>query len=195
MTPDGAPVLFAYDCDLPRIRRFDTALRLQDRYGILIASTIRPKCCAATAATGLLCRPLILLRSRGGFSRRKKETAKSAIRAPAISGRALFGGGYLSQFVRNYQQWKDAGGTPGDGSSPAAPVLSLSACCEALLSKSGIIGVGLCLLLLGLLIVMVMRMGYSDVGEYDCGAQPDLLQQRHLRNGWFHGESGDEGRP
>lgn len=36
MTPEGAPVLFAYDCDLPRIRRFDTALRLQDRYGILI---------------------------------------------------------------------------------------------------------------------------------------------------------------
>ena len=36
MTPDGAPVLFAYDCDLPRIRRFNTALRLQDRYGILI---------------------------------------------------------------------------------------------------------------------------------------------------------------
>lgn len=36
MTPDGAPVLFAYDCDLPRIRRFDTALRLQDRYSILI---------------------------------------------------------------------------------------------------------------------------------------------------------------
>lgn len=36
MTPDGAPVLLAYDCDLPRIRRFDTALRLQDRYGILI---------------------------------------------------------------------------------------------------------------------------------------------------------------
>lgn len=79
----------------------------------------------------------------------------------------LFGGGYLSQFVRNYQQWKDAGGTPGDGSSPAAPVLSFSACFEALFSKSGLIGVGLCLLLLGLLIVMVMRMGYSDVGEYD----------------------------
>ena len=79
----------------------------------------------------------------------------------------MFGGGYLAQFVRNYQQWKDAGGTPGDGSSPATPVLSFSACCEALFSKSGIIGVGLCLLLLGLLIVMVMRMGYSDVGEYD----------------------------
>ena len=46
-------------------------------------------------------------------------------------------------------------------------MLSFSACCEALFSKSGFIGVGLCLLLLGLLIVMVMRMGYSDVGEYD----------------------------
>lgn len=46
-------------------------------------------------------------------------------------------------------------------------MLSFSACCEALFSKSGLIGVGLCLLLLGLLIVMVMRMGYSDVGEYD----------------------------
>ena len=46
-------------------------------------------------------------------------------------------------------------------------MLSFSACSEALFSKSGIIGVGLCLLLLGLLIVMVMRMGYSDVGDYD----------------------------
>ena len=36
MTPEGAPVLFAYDCDLPRIKRFDTALRLQNRYGFLI---------------------------------------------------------------------------------------------------------------------------------------------------------------
>lgn len=46
-------------------------------------------------------------------------------------------------------------------------MLSFSAFREALFSKSGLIGVGLCLLLLGLLIVMVMRMGYSDVGEYD----------------------------
>jgi hypothetical protein len=30
------PVLFAYTCDLPRIMRFDTALRLQNRTGTLI---------------------------------------------------------------------------------------------------------------------------------------------------------------
>ena len=32
----GHPVLFAYTCDLPRIRRFDTALRLQNKAGVLI---------------------------------------------------------------------------------------------------------------------------------------------------------------
>ena len=30
------PVLFAYTCDLPRIMRFNTALRLQNRMGTLI---------------------------------------------------------------------------------------------------------------------------------------------------------------
>ena len=32
----GAPVLFAYTCDMPRIRRFDTALELQGQVGTLI---------------------------------------------------------------------------------------------------------------------------------------------------------------
>lgn len=33
---NGAPVLLAYTCDLPRIKRFDTALRLQNRTGTVI---------------------------------------------------------------------------------------------------------------------------------------------------------------
>ena len=33
---NGAPVLFAYTCDMPRIQRFDTALELQGRVGTLI---------------------------------------------------------------------------------------------------------------------------------------------------------------
>ena len=45
----GSPVLFAYTCDLPRIRRFDTALRLQNKAGTLIcfdfqAEALR-RCC------------------------------------------------------------------------------------------------------------------------------------------------------
>lgn len=33
---DGSPVLFGYLCDMPRVRRFDTALNLQGRSGTLI---------------------------------------------------------------------------------------------------------------------------------------------------------------
>lgn len=45
----GRPVLFAYTCDLPRIKRFDTALRLQNKTGTLIcfdfqAEALR-RCC------------------------------------------------------------------------------------------------------------------------------------------------------
>ena len=35
MTTDGYPVLFAYKCDLRRIRKFDTALTTQKRQGII----------------------------------------------------------------------------------------------------------------------------------------------------------------
>ena len=45
----GNPVLFSYTCDLPRIKRFDTALRLQNKAGTLIcfdfqAEALR-RCC------------------------------------------------------------------------------------------------------------------------------------------------------
>ena len=33
---DGNPVLLSYFCDLPRIKRFDTALQLQKKNGTLI---------------------------------------------------------------------------------------------------------------------------------------------------------------
>jgi len=36
MTEDGKPVLLSYKCDLRRIRKFDTALRMRDRRGIII---------------------------------------------------------------------------------------------------------------------------------------------------------------
>ncbi len=46
---NGNPVLFGYTCDLPRIKRFDTALRLQNKTGTLIcfdfqADALR-RCC------------------------------------------------------------------------------------------------------------------------------------------------------
>lgn len=45
---DGNPVLFGYTCDLPRIKRFDTALQLQNKPGTLICFDFQAdvlRCC------------------------------------------------------------------------------------------------------------------------------------------------------
>lgn len=80
----------------------------------------------------------------------------------------LYGGGYLAQFMRNYTVWKNAGGTPGDGTSPTTPSFGMASCFEAIFSfPYGVFGILICIGVLALLIVMVMRMGFSDNGEYD----------------------------
>ncbi len=80
----------------------------------------------------------------------------------------LYGGGYAAQFIRNYNEWQNAGGTMGDGSSPAAPTFAIGECFKAMFTfPYGLIGIALCIGVLGLLIFMVMKMGYGDKGEYD----------------------------
>ena len=80
----------------------------------------------------------------------------------------LYGGGYVAQFIRNYNEWQNAGGTMGDGTSPAAPSFAIGECFKAMFTfPYGLIGIALCIGILGLLIFMVMKMGYGDKGEYD----------------------------
>ena len=80
----------------------------------------------------------------------------------------LYGGGYAAQFIRNYNEWQHAGGTMGDGSSPVAPTFAIGECFKAMFTfPYGLIGIALCIGVLGLLIFMVMKMGYGDKGEYD----------------------------
>ena len=80
----------------------------------------------------------------------------------------LYGGGYAAQFIRNYNEWQHAGGTMGDGSSPVAPTFAIGECFKAMFTfPHGLIGIALCIGVLGLLIFMVMKMGYGDKGEYD----------------------------
>ena len=56
----------------------------------------------------------------------------------------------------------------GDGSSPKIPSFDIGACFRAMFTfPYGIIGILLCIAILGLLIFMVMKMGYGDKGEYD----------------------------
>ena len=80
----------------------------------------------------------------------------------------LYGGGYVAQFIRNYNEWQNAGGTMGDGTSPATPSFAIGECFKAMFTfPYGFIGIALCIGILGLLIFMVMKMGYGDKGEYD----------------------------
>lgn len=80
----------------------------------------------------------------------------------------LYAGGYIAQFIRNYALWQQGGGIAGDGTAPKMASANFFSCLRAVFQLPyGLYGVGACIVLLGILIVMVMRMGYSDTGEYD----------------------------
>lgn len=56
----------------------------------------------------------------------------------------------------------------GDGSSPTVPSFAIGECFKAMFTfPYGILGIALCIGVLGLLVFMVMKMGYGDKGEYD----------------------------
>lgn len=88
--------------------------------------------------------------------------------APIAILAILYSGGYIGQFLTNFTEWQNAGGSPGDGSTPQMPSPGFFHCLGAAFHfPNGLIGIGICVLLLVILLVMVMRMGYSDTGEYD----------------------------
>lgn len=79
-----------------------------------------------------------------------------------------YGGGYIAQFIRNYTEWQNSGAVMGDGTSPQMPTFAIGECFRAMFTMPyGIIGIAICVLVLGLLVFMVMRMGFGDKGEYD----------------------------
>ena len=80
----------------------------------------------------------------------------------------LYAGGYIAQFVGNYAEWQKNGGYPGDGTSPALPSASILECMKAVLNPPyGIYGIGICVGLIVVLIMLVMKLGWGDKGEYD----------------------------
>ena len=88
--------------------------------------------------------------------------------APIAILAVLYAGGYLGQFIGNYALWKQGGGYPGDGTSPLPASPGLSACLRAAVHPPyGIYGIFICIGLLAVLLLFVMRIGYSDTGEYD----------------------------
>ena len=105
---------------------------------------------------------------KGDFSIDKRKILKGLMAAPIAILAILYAGGYIGQFLTNFTEWQNAGGSPGDGSTPQMPSPGFFHCLWAAFHfPNGLIGIGICVLLLVILLVMVMRMGYSDTGEYD----------------------------
>lgn len=93
---------------------------------------------------------------------------KALIAVPLGITAVLYAGGYLAQFIGNYSVWQQGGGIPGDGTSPTIPTPDFLSCLTAVFRPPyGIYGVFICIGLFAILLIMVMRMGYSDTGEYD----------------------------
>ena len=91
---------------------------------------------------------------------------KLLIIIPIALAALLYGGGYISQFLYNYDVWQAAGGV--FGTSPELPNANFFACIASVFRwPHGLYGLGGCVAALGVLIFMVMRMGYSETGEYD----------------------------
>lgn len=101
------------------------------------------------------------------MSKKKRLFSILLVLPPLLFG-LLYGGGYIAQFMRNYNQWQSAGGTPGDGTSPQTPSFAIGSCFEAIFSMPyGIFGILICVAALALLIIMIMRMGWGETGERD----------------------------
>ena len=101
-----------------------------------------------------------------GLQISKKKIVKLLLISFAALAALLYGGGYISQFLYNYDVWQAAGGT--FGTAPEFPDSNFFACITAVFRwPHGLYGVGGCVAALGVLIFMVMRMGYSETGAYD----------------------------
>lgn len=87
---------------------------------------------------------------------------------PLLLVTLAYAGGYISQFIINYQIWTSSGGTPGNGTAPKFPSAVFSSCLKALtVFPYSLYGIFLCLAIFGLLLFMIMRMGLGTKGVYD----------------------------
>ena len=78
----------------------------------------------------------------------------------------LYVGGYIIQFICNYKVWTSAGNFAGNGSYPQAPSLHPMADLSAPAQfPYNLYGIFLCLLALGLMVFLLMRMGVDRNGE------------------------------
>jgi len=97
-----------------------------------------------------------------------KKLWKIFLFIPPVILVVMYGGGYIGQFMSNYTTWQNSGGFAGDGTSPAFPSGNPIECLKAVFNfPYGLYGIFICLGLLGVLVLIVMKMGFGEKGEYD----------------------------
>ena len=78
----------------------------------------------------------------------------------------LYGSGFFAQFIRNYQEWADAGSIY--GTSPALPNATFPFCISSAFTfPYGLYGFGICAALIAILVVMIMQRGFGETGILD----------------------------
>ena len=94
----------------------------------------------------------------------KRKWWKSIVILPII-GCTLYAGGYIAQFLRNYQFWERDGHFAGDGTSPHFPSLAPKECFSTVTDLPyGLYGLCICLVAFALLAFFLMRMGLDRNG-------------------------------
>lgn len=164
VTKDGNPALLAYDFDMQRINRFNTGLNVYGLHGNLICFDFQIQFSKNTSQQTFNSPVLTLTNSEGGFYMNRKWW--KLIYLLPICLCTLYAGGYVAQFIYNYQIWSATGNFAGNGTYPQAASLTPNACLMALTRfPYNLYGIFLCLLAFGLLTFLVMRMGYDRNGE------------------------------
>lgn len=83
----------------------------------------------------------------------------------SLIGCTLYAGGYIAQFIRNYQFWEKSGHFAGDGTNPQFPSLAPLECFKALTDfPYNLYGIFICLAAFALLTFLLMRMGIDRNG-------------------------------
>ncbi len=87
---------------------------------------------------------------------------------PVMAAGILYLGGVISQFMRNYSEWRGTGGVPGMGTSPKFPSLDFpSAFRSCFTDLYGLAGLFLCVLALAVFLFGVMHLGAKGGGVRD----------------------------
>ena len=98
----------------------------------------------------------------------KVKFGKLFLALPPIIFVVFYSGGFISQCIYNYTTWQTGGGTLGDGTTPFFPSANIMDCLKSAFHfPYGLYGILICVVLLGVLLLFVMRIGFGEKGRKD----------------------------